>query len=85
MGTKNTFLWQVLTLGIKLGFTVAIPLLILLLVGRYLDKHFQTSPIFLLSGLLISLIFSFYGLYKLLNPLLKDLSKEKNKTTKTTK
>lgn len=43
-----------------LGFTIALPAVLLGLGGGYLDKHvFDTSPLFLLVGLLMAFLISF--------------------------
>lgn len=44
----------------ELGYTIAVPALLLGLGGGYLDKNiFGTSPLFLLAGLLLSFVISF--------------------------
>lgn len=42
----------------EMGYTMAIPLVLLALGGRLLDRYLQTSPIFLLIGIVISIIVS---------------------------
>ena len=39
----------------EIGFTIAIPIVALLLGGRLLDRTFGTAPWFLLGGVLLSL------------------------------
>lgn len=39
----------------EMGYTLALPLVLLALCGRLLDKWLQTSPIFLLIGILLSI------------------------------
>lgn len=56
---KDSF---VLGLGFAwdLGYTIALPAVFLGLGGGYLDKHiFDTSPLFLLIGLLLAFVISF--------------------------
>ena len=51
-------LGQAFGLAWEMGYTMAIPLVVLALAGRLLDKHYQTSPTFLLIGIAISIIVS---------------------------
>lgn len=53
---EKSGLWQALSLAGQLGYTIAIPLVVLALVGRLLDNKYKTSPWFLLLGILLSLI-----------------------------
>jgi len=41
-----------------IGFMVAVPLVGFALLGRYADKAFNSSPLFFLSGVVISIIVS---------------------------
>jgi len=50
--------WEALGFAWEMGYTMAIPLVALALGGRLLDKHFGTSPAFLLTGILLSIIAS---------------------------
>jgi ATP synthase protein I len=56
--------WSALRLAWQLGYTIAIPVVVLALAGRYLDKKLGTSPWFLLGGVLLSIIASSYAIYK---------------------
>lgn len=55
--------WQAVSLAFQLGYTVTIPLVILALVGRFLDKKFNSSPLFLLVGIVLSMIISSAALF----------------------
>ena len=48
-----------------MGFTIAIPIAVMVVLGSYLDGHFHTSPVFTLLGLLLGLASGFYGAYRL--------------------
>ncbi|MFH1430627.1 MAG: AtpZ/AtpI family protein [Candidatus Uhrbacteria bacterium] len=50
--------WSALQLAFQLGYLITIPLVIFTLLGRVLDRKIGTSPLFLISGVLISLIIS---------------------------
>ncbi len=51
----------------EVGVTVAVSILIGLIAGQWLDERFQTSPLFLLLGLLLGLASAGYSLYRLLS------------------
>lgn len=53
---SNNGLWLALGFAWRLGYSIAVPLVILLLVGRLLDKRFGTSPWLLLTGLGVSFV-----------------------------
>jgi F0F1-type ATP synthase assembly protein I len=42
----------------EMGYTMAIPLVALALGGRLLDRYLDTSPAFLLTGIILSIIAS---------------------------
>ena len=53
-----------LALGLELGYTIAVPIILFALIGRFLDKSLGTSPFLLLTGILISIFLSSYIIYK---------------------
>ncbi len=50
--------WEALGFAWEMGYTMAIPLVALALGGRLLDRHFGTSPAFLLIGIIVSIAIS---------------------------
>lgn len=68
---KQTNIWYILGLVGQLGFIIAIPLVIFALAGRYLDKIIHTSPLFLLLGMLLSLIVSGMAVWKIVKEIEK--------------
>ena len=52
---KNEKQFSALKLAWDLGFTIAIPLVVFALTGRFADKKLGTSPFLLLLGILISI------------------------------
>lgn len=54
----------VLDLAWKLGYIIAIPIVGFVLGGRLADKYFGTSPIFLISGVVISMVITSFLIYK---------------------
>lgn len=56
--------FSALGLAWNLGYTIAVPIVVLALAGRWLDKKLETSPWFLLAGILISVAVSSWAVYK---------------------
>ncbi|MBP9748715.1 AtpZ/AtpI family protein [Patescibacteria group bacterium] len=73
---QKTPLQQALVIGWELGYSIAIPIVLLALGGRLLDRHFGTSPLFLLAGVLISLVTSTIWLIHIAKRLLSDIEKD---------
>lgn len=55
-GTPRNGLWLALGFAWKLGYGIAVPLVVLLLVGRFLDTRLGTAPWLLLTGLGLSFV-----------------------------
>jgi F0F1-type ATP synthase assembly protein I len=53
---QNDKPWSALGFAWELGYSIVIPIMIFALVGRILDKKMDTSPWFLLLGILISIV-----------------------------
>jgi F0F1-type ATP synthase assembly protein I len=68
-------LQQALAIGWELGYSIAIPIVLLALGGRLLDRRFGTSPLFLLGGVLLSLLMSTLWLSRIAKRLLSDIEK----------
>lgn len=60
---KNN-LWSALNLAWELGYTIALPIVILGFGGAVLDKKISTSPLFLLVGIALSIIISGIAVYR---------------------
>jgi F0F1-type ATP synthase assembly protein I len=56
--------FSAVSLAWELGYSIAIPLVLLALGGRFLDKKLDTSPFLLIVGILISILVSSYIVYK---------------------
>ena len=54
----------VLSLGLELGYIIAIPIIIFAFIGRYADRAFNTSPLFLLTGISLALAISTWLIYR---------------------
>ncbi len=68
--------WSALSLAWQLGYSIAIPLVVLALGGRLLDKKFGTSPWLLLSGVILSLFVSTFLVYGKTIKILSETEKE---------
>lgn len=62
--SKKTDKVSVFSLALELGYMVAIPIVAFALVGRLIDKKLDSSPWFLLLGIIISIVVSTYWIYK---------------------
>lgn len=61
---KNQSSWSAYSLAWELGYSIAVPLVVLALGGRLLDKKLGTAPWLLIAGILFSIIISSYIVYK---------------------
>jgi len=59
--------WQ---LAWELGYTIAIPIVLFALLGRWADHSLGTSPWLLLTGVLISILISSFAVYKKVSKIL---------------
>lgn len=51
-------------LATELGYTIAIPIVVFALAGRFADNYFDTSPWLLLTGILLSIFTSSFIIYR---------------------
>ena len=63
--------WNVYRLVFEVGYTVAIPLVLLALGGRYLDGQFGTKPWLMLAGILLSMFVSSFLIYRKVKDIIK--------------
>lgn len=56
--STHSALWQAMGLAWELGYTIAIPLVVLALLGRLADKWFGTGPWLFLTGMILSIVIS---------------------------
>lgn len=61
----------------KLGVSIVVIAASFILVGIYLDRYFGTNYIFVLIGLILSIVVSIYNIYWLLEPVIGS-EKRKN-------
>jgi F0F1-type ATP synthase assembly protein I len=73
---KNTpKIFYAISLGAQLGFVIAAPLVIFLLLGIYLDRKLGTMPLFIIIALLLNLVATFFEVKNLILPFLEKRSK----------
>ena len=63
---------NLLEIGLQFGLIIALPLIVLISIGLYLDKTYHTVPLFILIGMFLALGVSTYALYKKINEILKN-------------
>ncbi len=79
---EKSQVWSALSLAWQLGYSIAVPLVVLALGGRLIDKKFGTSPWFLLTGIFLSLIVSTFSVYFKTIKILKETEDENKKNQK---
>ena len=80
---KQQTLWFALSLAWQLGYTIAIPLIVFLIIGVSLDKYFKTSPFLSLIAVFFSLIVTTFSVYKKSMKILnQEIKKTKNNQKK---
>jgi F0F1-type ATP synthase assembly protein I len=55
---KPTPVLNVWAIAGEVGFLIAIPLVVLVLLGIKLDKYFATTPLFIIVGMLLAFVIS---------------------------
>ncbi|MFH0951925.1 MAG: AtpZ/AtpI family protein [Patescibacteria group bacterium] len=79
--SNKSAVWQALGIAWELGYTITVPLVVLAILGRFLDNHFGTSPWLLLSGIILSIFLSSLALVwkftKIMAAVNKDINKDK--------
>ena len=67
---------SVWALAWSLGFDIAIPLILFALMGRFLDKAFDTGPWLLLCGIVLAIITTTVRIYSRVSVILADIAQE---------
>ena len=55
---------ELISFAFEVGYTIAIPLIIFVLGGRFADKYFGTAPWLMLTGLILSMFATTVIIYK---------------------
>lgn len=69
--------WYVFSLVFQLGFSLAVPLVVGIGGGVWLDRQFATAPRLTLLGIIFGIVVSGYSFYFEILPLLQDKEKRK--------
>jgi F0F1-type ATP synthase assembly protein I len=70
---SDASMWKALSLVGEIGYLIAIPAVVFGFTGGYLDKHYGTSPILVLVGLLLALLLSGYAVYRRVKAVVSSL------------
>ncbi|PIR43715.1 hypothetical protein COV24_01525 [candidate division WWE3 bacterium CG10_big_fil_rev_8_21_14_0_10_32_10] len=68
----NRKIFYAISFAMQLGFMISITILGFLWIGYFIDKTFNTHPIFIILGIVIGAIMVVYDVFYLLNSFLKD-------------
>ena len=47
--------WRIVNLGLEMGFIIALPLLVFILIGKWLDAKWHTTPWLTLVGIILAI------------------------------
>lgn len=81
---KKSFLYA-LGLGTQMGLLVALPLIVFLFLGIFLDKKFDTAPLFLISLVIFSIVVTIFDVRFLILPFIEKNSQKNNQNNQNKK
>ena len=70
--------WEAALRFIGVGWFIGISILLGVLGGLWLDNKFGTKPILVIVGLILGLVVAFYGVYRMLLPLMRSKKDKEN-------
>ena len=70
--------WGVALRLTSVGFFIGGSILLGVLAGLWLDNKLNTSPVLVLVGLFLGLLVAFYGVYRMLLPLMGNKQNKEN-------
>jgi F0F1-type ATP synthase assembly protein I len=70
--------WAAALRLIGVGFFIGGSIVLGVVVGRWLDRQFNTSPILVIVGLVLGIVVAFYGVYQMLLPLFTSRQGKEN-------
>jgi len=76
---KNTNMGYVFAMGGQLGFLIAFPLIICVILGVMIDKKMNTFPLFLLIMVFVGIGLTVIDVYKIVIPFLEKRSNSNKK------
>lgn len=69
---KSVNVFYAISLAWQLGFLIVFSIGGFLFLGYLLDEYFKTLPLFILVGLIVGLVITFYEVYHYLMPVIKN-------------
>lgn len=66
----------VLTMGSELGFLIALPLIVCILIGVMIDRKLDTFPLWLLVMVFVGIALTVVNVYKIVIPFLEKRSED---------
>ena len=76
---KNINMGTVIALGSELGFLIALPLVICILIGVVVDRKLDTFPLWLLVSVFLGIGLTVVNIYKIIIPFLEKRSGDNKK------
>jgi ATP synthase protein I len=70
--------WEAALRFIGVGWFVGLSILLGVWGGHWLDEKFGTAPIMVIVGLILGLVVAFYGVYRMLLPLMRSKRDKEN-------
>jgi len=70
--------WEAALRFIGVGWFVGVSILLGVWGGLWLDEKFGTAPILVIVGLILGLVVAFYGVYRMLLPLMRSKRDKEN-------
>ena len=64
--------WQAALRLVGVGWFIGLSILLGILGGYWLDGKFGTKPIITIVGLVLGMVVAFYGLYRMLLPIIRN-------------
>lgn len=74
--SKNNGYREAIFLFVKVSGWIALPIVLTLFLGRYLDDKYDTAPWILIGSAVISFVLSIFGIKKILARYLQEIAKE---------
>lgn len=62
--------WAAALRLVGVGFFIGISIVLGVVVGLWLDSKLDTRPVLVIAGLLLGIVVAFYGVYRMLLPLM---------------
>lgn len=65
--------WAAVSLAWQLGYVIALPIVVLALAGRFADRSYGTSPLFLIAGMVLAVAVTSVWMVRKAKTMLADL------------